>query len=73
MTKFEEIKKHIEETFPDIEIEYSFDDKNKFYRGSFNHSNGVFLFSIQKDSKWIDIKRNIEKFISPKLLQDGFP
>ena len=39
LTKFEEIKKHIKETFPDIKIEYSFDDKNKLHQGSFEHPN----------------------------------
>ena len=35
--------------------------------------NGVFCFSIRKDSKWINIKRNIEEFISLKIIEDGFP
>ena len=56
LTKFEEIKKHIEETFPDIEIEYSFDDKNKFCQGSFVHPNGVFFFSSKKTANGLILK-----------------
>ena len=73
MTKIEEIKKLIEETFSDIKVEYIFDDKNTFCQGFFKHPNGVFVFSIKKDSKCINIKRSIEEFISQKLFQNGFP
>ena len=71
LTTFEEIKNNIEETFPDLKTEYIFN--NKFWKGSFIHPNGAFLFSILEDSKWVDIKRNIEDFISNRLLQNTFP
>ena len=71
MTKFEEVKKNIEETFPDLEIEYSYDVKNKWHEASFEQPNGVFIFSINEESKWIDIKRTIENFIH--LPEDALP
>ena len=71
ITNFEKIKKNIEENFPDLKIKYSFN--NEFWKGSFIHTNGAFLFSIFKDSKWDDIKRNIEDYIYNRLFQNTFP
>ena len=71
MTNFEKIEKNIEETFPDLEIEYTFNPKKKWYEASFEQPNGVFIFSISKDSEWINIKRIIDRFIN--LPEDGLP
>ena len=63
LTKFEEIKKKIEESFPDIKTNYSYNPISKYYEVAFTDLNtpSIIKLSIFEDSKWIDIKKTSKK------------
>ena len=63
LTKFEEIKKKIEEIFPDIKTNYSYNPISKYYEVAFTDLNtpSIIKLSIFEDSKWIDIKKTSKK------------
>ena len=73
MKKVDEIKNLIDKTFPNIKPQYKFNNKHKYYEVFFHHPNGDCILSINEDSKWIEIKRNIKKIISSELTKNGFP
>ena len=63
ITNFEKIKKNIEETFPDIKTNYSYNPISKYYEVAFTDLNtpSIIKLSIFEDSKWIDIKKTSKK------------
>ena len=75
ITNFEKIKKNIEETFPDIKTNYSYNPISKYYEVTFTDLNtpSIIKLSILEDSKWIDIKKNIEKRVSFYKENHGLP
>ena len=73
LKELDEIKDLIDKNFPDIKTKYNFNDEKKCYEPFFEHNNGFCVITFKEDSRWSDIKRNIEKIISPHLLENGKP
>ena len=68
LRKIDEIKNLIDKTFPDIEPDYNFNHLTKNYDVRFKIYNGYYYtIAIDKDSRWVEIKKNIEKIIRKKI------